>query len=183
MEGLALTWFEDRKGLTARPIRLPWPRLVERLQEVPPQPVKDNSPLLKLATFGDIRTEKDCLRHDGNVLEVTGVEGDHDSGEVSLEKAVSLLERWNLKAAVLPSWSHTPEEPRWRVYAPLSRPVKPEERRRYVAALNGILGGILAPESFTLSQSFYVGPRPGGEYRVLATFEDPEEGLCLDQLA
>jgi putative DNA primase/helicase len=45
-----------------------------------------------------------------------------------------------------------------------------------------MLGGILGKESYTLSQSYFVGGRPGGEYRVLPTFGDPEVGRCIDEL-
>ncbi len=146
------------------------------------QPVKGNSPLLKLATFGDLRTDRGSLRHDANVLQVYGVEADYDAGEVTPEEAALRMERHHIRAVVVTSWSHTPDKPRFRVFAPLSHPIAPAERARLVARLNGALGGILAAESFTLSQSYFVGGRPGGEYRVLHTFDDPEEGFCVDEL-
>ncbi len=40
---------------------------------------------------------------------------------------------------------------------PTSRPLDPKERAKLVARVNGVLGGIIAGESFTLSQSFYFG--------------------------
>jgi hypothetical protein len=42
---------------------------------------KDGLPWLKCAVFGGLRTDKNSLRHDGNVLHITGLEGDYD-GEV-----------------------------------------------------------------------------------------------------
>ena len=122
------------------------------------------------------------LRHDANVLEITGVEGDYDGEEVSPVTAVALLEEHGVRAVVVTTWSHTPETPRWRVFAPLSEPASPSEHSRFVAALNGVFGGILGPESFTLSQSYFVGGRSGGVYRVLSTFGDPDAGKCIDQL-
>jgi hypothetical protein len=53
--------------------------------------------------------------------------------------------------------SHTPERPRWRVLAPCSGLLEPARRQAMVARVNGVLGGILARESFTLSQAFYAG--------------------------
>lgn len=179
---IPLTWWTDNKGRESLRIERPWGGVVELLEQAPHQGVKDESPLLKLATFGSRRTGKGALRHDGNVLEVTGIEGEHDNGEMSPEAARGLLEDYNLRGVVVTTWSHTPEHPRWRTFLPLSRAVKPEKRAHLVAALNGILQGALAPESFALSQSYYVGPKPGAEYLVLPTFDDPEEGVCLDEL-
>jgi len=38
----------------------------------------------------------------------------------------------------------------------------PTERSKLVARVNGLFGGIFAPESFTLSQAYYYGTRTGG---------------------
>lgn len=181
MSKTRLTWWPDVKAQSADLLELPWSSLVDRLYELPPHP-KDQAPLIKFATFGDKRTKKGSLRHDQNVLQVTGVEGDYDSGKVSPEEARQRLEQHNLKAVVVTTHRHTPEFPRWRVLAAFSEPKEPGERRRYVAALNGILGGVLHTESFTLSQSFYVGPPPEGEHLVLPTFDDPEDGFFIDEL-
>jgi hypothetical protein len=43
---------------------------------------KDALPLLKLARFGDIRSDAESLRHDPNVIAVTGVEADYDAGDL-----------------------------------------------------------------------------------------------------
>jgi putative DNA primase/helicase len=40
----------------------------------------------------------------------------------------------------------------------------------------------LGGESFNLSQSFFIGPHPEREYRVEVTFDDPEDGYCIDEL-
>ena len=40
---------------------------------------------------------------------------------------------------------------------PTSRPLPPSERANLVARVNGLFGGVLAGESFTLSQSYYFG--------------------------
>jgi hypothetical protein len=54
-------------------------------------PEKSALPLVKLASFGDARTEKGSLRHDANLLRVSGVEGDHDAGAVSPQDAAERL--------------------------------------------------------------------------------------------
>jgi hypothetical protein len=78
--------------------------------------------------------------------------------------------------------SHTSEAPRWRVLAPLSAENEPACRRKFVLRLNTALGGVLARESFTLSQVFYFGKVDGQDYRCLTTFGNPELGLYIDHL-
>src|SRR5262245_44239666 len=41
-------------------------------------PAKEELPWLKFAQFGERRTDRGSLRHDKNVLAVTGVEADYD---------------------------------------------------------------------------------------------------------
>jgi hypothetical protein len=56
---------------------------------------------LKLARFGDVRSDKGSLRHDGNVLAVTGVEGDYDGKEVAFATAREILRKagsWRCRA-------------------------------------------------------------------------------------
>jgi P4 family phage/plasmid primase-like protien len=118
---------------------------------------KAELPWIKLATFGDLKTERGSLRHDANVQTVTGVEGDYDALDVSPATAVSLLDMAGIRALVYTSPSYAPDRWKWRVLCPLSRPHAPVERRALVARLNGVLGGVLAKESFVQSQAYYYG--------------------------
>lgn len=118
---------------------------------------KDQLPWLKLARFGMVVTAKGSLRHDGNVLEVSGCEGDYDGEQVSFDEALERLQKSGVKSLVYTSPSHEPNRQRWRVLAPFSRPLNPSERTHMVARLNGVLGGVIADESFTLSQAYYFG--------------------------
>lgn len=174
------TVFLDRTALSRQTQASTWPELAKMLVDPPRVVAKDKQPLLKLATFGERRNESGCYRTDGNVLRITGVEGDYDAKAVTPEEAIARLERHGVRALVYTSWSHADAAPRWRVLAPTSRPLAPSERERLVARLNGTLGGILARESFVLSQSYYFGRNADGEYRCLTTFDDPEEGECID---
>lgn len=155
-----------------------WPDLVERLRTVGTFPSKTACPLFKMATFSG-------ARKDENMIEVFGIEGDFDckrGDPVSLERAKELLEQFGVRAVVYPSASWTLEKPRWRVVAPLATPCKPSERARFVARLNGVLGGILEPESFTASQAYYFGATPTNDYRVEATFDDVDEGNFIGEM-
>ena len=176
------TVFADVKGNKLQTITGTWESFVKKFEELKPVKNKIDCALIKLAKFGNKPTAKGSLRHDNNVEVVTGIEGDYDGGVVSIEKAKQLLESCGVKATFAPTFSSTPEKPMWRVLSPLDKPIKPSERLRYVEILNGMLGGILASESATLSQSYFVGVPDGADYTVISTFDDPRQGETLDQL-
>src|SRR5262249_54907237 len=52
---------------------------------------KDNLPWLKLAIFGDERSQKGSLRHDANVERITGIEIDYDIEQVAFADALTAL--------------------------------------------------------------------------------------------
>ena len=116
---------------------------------------KEKLPLLKLARFGRERSDRGSLRHDGNVVSVTGIEGDYDGGVLSFDAACAALS--GVLALVYTTPSHTKEKPRWRVICPTSRELPPSERARLVDVLNAMLGGVLSRESWAISQIFYCG--------------------------
>jgi len=143
--------------------------------------IKDALPMIKLARFGTVRTNHGCLRSDENLLDVTGLEGDYDAGECGAEWAASELRRFGIEALVYTTASHTDTRPRWRVLAPFSEGREPAIRDGMVSRLNGVLEGVLAPESWDLSRSYYYGSvrgQPLSEViRVEGTRIDLVEGL------
>lgn len=118
---------------------------------------KADLPWLKMAKFGHERSSKRSLRHDANVLTVTGVEVDYDGKQVPFDEAIAVLRRSSLTALAYTSPSHTLQAPKWRLLCPTSRELPTSERAKLVARVNGVLGGVVAPESFTLSQSYFFG--------------------------
>jgi putative DNA primase/helicase len=118
---------------------------------------KARLPWLKLARFGNARTEKGSLRHDHNVIACTGVEGDYDGEKIGFPQAVEILEKAGIEAIDYTSPSHTDERPRWRVLCPFSTELPPARRQHMMGRLNGLFGGVLASESWTLSQAYYFG--------------------------
>jgi hypothetical protein len=174
---ITVTTFPDVQAsrLVARTFTLD--ELEQRLSDPREYARKSDCPLVKLARFGEIRSPAGSLRHDANVIEITGVEADYDAGEIAFVDAVGALFDHGIEALVYTSASHTPERPRWRILCPLSHPYPPGERARFVARLNGIFGGALAPESFALSQSFYIGRVTGAPYQFART-----RGEFLDRL-
>jgi len=157
---------------------VPWHDLCAKIHDAPVYISKRHCPLISLAAYGDQRTEKNCIRHAANVIRVYGIEIDYDGEQVTPEEGANLLRAAGLKAIVYTSPSHVDGAPRWRALLPLSEPALPSVRTIYVARANRALRGISTRESFTLSQSFYIGKVRGGTYRVIET-----EGRCIDLAA
>lgn len=177
------TRFTSASATSKKELQHAWRELGEHIRNSGPYPAKSLCPWIKLATFGEARTNKASLRSNDNVLQLSGVEGDYDDEQIQPEEAIKRLERAGIRAMVYTSPSHTPEKPRWRVLAPLSSQHPKHTRSSLLARINGALGGILTSESFTLSQSYYYGRVQGQtEYLVLYTFDDPEDGECVDLL-
>jgi hypothetical protein len=118
---------------------------------------KGQLPWLKLARFGDVRTDKNSLRHDSNVIAISGIEVDYDLGVMTVDEACDRLENAGVAAMVYTSPSHTEDAQRWRILCPVSAEMPGARRQHLVGRLNGLFNGVLAGESFTLSQSYYYG--------------------------
>src|SRR5262249_25645380 len=119
-----------------------WGDIVSNLRDAPEKNSKENCKLFTLARFGDVRNPHGSRRHNANVVALSGILGDYDAGAVSVQEARTRLAAAGLEAVVYSTPSHTPEAPRWRVVAPLSKPRASNEHARLVALLNGALGGI-----------------------------------------
>lgn len=197
-EPIPVTIFHNIGCTKASRFKKPWGDICNMLRE--PDIIsggKLSAPMIKLAVFGDERNpddqqpdyDKRSLRYSGNMLKVTGIEGDYDAGVMPMEEAVRLLEKAGIRAVLYSSWGDGLIEPpkylggpRWRVLAPFSRELPPGQRAQMVARLNGALGGVLADESFTMAQGFFIGARPGGDYKFKITFQDPYGGEPIDTL-
>ncbi len=139
---------------------------------------KDALPLLKLAMFGAKRTAQGSLRHNANVLQITGVELDYDGEQIGFAAALEVLTSMGVSALLYTSRSHREAAPRWRIVAPTSQPCPPDVRAKLLARLNGFLKAELgvaelaAVESFTLSQAYFYGwvsdgPKPDHRAEVI----------------
>jgi hypothetical protein len=150
-----------------------WSQLRDKLlNPATVKPSKKQLPLIKMGAFGNQRTEKGSLRSDENLISVTGVEGDYDAGLMTMQEAAEKLQAAEIECVLYTTPSHTAESPRWRVIAPLTKPIAAAERATYVNLLDHILGGssgahILANESWTASQAFYVGKVEGAPYEAV----------------
>ncbi len=157
---ITVTLFPDTFAKSKEQVQISLRDLSEVICETS-KPAKPNLPLLKLARFGELTTDKGCLRTDKNVLAITGIEADYDGEKVALKQAAEALAEAKIAALLYTSPNHTPEKPRWRVLCPVSKEPPPDQRRHLVSRLNGVLDYILAKESWKLSQSYYYGSIDG----------------------
>lgn len=178
----AISIFQNTLALDVEVHRGSWPKVIEILAKEPPHKLKEQCRLFNLNVFNGNRTARGSVRADEHIVAVAGIVGDHDAGTMSIKEAIERLEAACLVAAVYPTASHTPEHPRWRVAAPVNAPTTPAQYARLMNRLNGVLRGVLSSESWTASQSYYFGPIEGKAYAVHATFDDPTEGSCIDEL-
>lgn len=159
---IATTFFVNQAALKKNEVLLTPEELCRRIAEMVTGD-SDRLPWLKLAIFGNERSKKNSLRHNKNVLALSGCEGDYDDGKVSVEEAIAIARKANLLCIIHTTPSSTPTAPHWHVLVFFSQQLSPAEHSRQVKRLNGIFNGILAPESFTLSQAYRYGRVAGDE--------------------
>lgn len=159
-----VTFFEDAKATTFSRGRF----CLSELHAIIPgvvAPIKKKLPWLKLARFSNKPTPDGCLRHNDNVVAITGIELDYDGEQISFKDAVRTLRRLGCRALIYTSPSHSGIKPRWRVLMPTSQELPPDYRKVLVRRVDGWFGGIFAPESYTLSQAYYYGRVKGGVHQ------------------
>jgi hypothetical protein len=153
---LQVTFFSDYAAQRKREAQVTLDALASSIT-IATAPGKNTLPWLKLARFGNKKTLKGSLRHDDNIVAITGVEADYDGEVVAFDEAVEIAEKAGLLSLVYTSPSHTPERPRWRILCPTSRELTPGERLHMMGRVAGLYRGIFAAESWALSQAYYFG--------------------------
>jgi hypothetical protein len=164
---MRFTIFSDQFATTKTDHDETWDAICAGIANAPEYPNKASCPWISLAVYGDTPNENGCLRHADNVLAITGLEGDHDAGTLSLAEAAQMARDAGLRACLYTSASHTTERPRWRILVPLSDERPLSDRADLVDRLNGVLRGALTPESWTRSQSFLLGRVVGVPYECI----------------
>ena len=158
---LVVTTFPDIYAKTSRELELTLPDIFHLISTTEAKR-KERLPWIKLAKFGNVVSQKGCIRTDGNIVHFSGVEVEHDRGVMSYEAALVALSEAKIRAILYTTPSHTNETPRWRVLAPFSDPATDKKARKLAAArLNRVLGGVVEGESYRASQSFYFGKIKG----------------------
>jgi len=166
-ERFPVTLFKDKAAATKKECRVTVEELAGLIRSAEAE-TKDELPLLKLGQFGDQRTGQNCLRHDDNVLSVSGVETDYDLGVVPFEEVVKRVRKAGVKAILYTSPSYSPEKPKWRALFPFAETRPPAARAAMVNRAHALLDAALAGESWNLSQSYYYG-KVNGHFRLEVT--------------
>ena len=182
-DSILVTFFENEAATTMRREALTLKELGGRIA-IASAPTKARLHWLKFATFGNARSSHGSLRHNANMISISGVEVDYDGEKITFDDAVERLEKEGIEALVYTSPSHrlNGHGERWRIVCPLSHEYAPEHHERFVNRLAGLYRNgnatVLAPESWTRSQAYYFGAVDHNpEHRVKIT-----EGQRLDDL-
>lgn len=161
---IQVTVFRDRIASTKDEFPVSLASLASWVDGLPPAPSKAHCVLISLTRFGDKRSEAGSLRSAENAIECFGAELDYD-GEVITPKHIhETLKAAGIRHFVYTSASHRPEAPRCRVIVPFDRGEPVDARREATEKCNGLLGGKLSSETFTLSQPFFAGRVEGVPY-------------------
>jgi putative DNA primase/helicase len=185
---MLVTFFPDSSAKTKREEHLALDELAELIR-ITNAPVKEALPWLKFARFGDTpnpKTGSGSLRCNGNVVEITGIVVDYDGEKMGIDDVVERLDKTGTHAIVYTSPSHTLKKPRWRAICPFSKGLAPDRHYHMVSRLNGLLGGVLARESWTLSQSYYFGSvncNPAHRVEIVDGMQAIDQCDELDEIA
>jgi hypothetical protein len=167
---VAITFFEDETARKKSQVEWTLSDLAEEIL-IEGAPTREALPWLKLATFGDIRSKNGkgkSLRHNKNVLSISGVELDYDAGKLTFDEGVARVQAAGLRALIYTTPSYKKgEREKWRVLCPTSVQMPTEAHFGLVAVLKGVIGGGIDDASFKLSQSYYYGSVNGNpDHRV-----------------
>ena len=83
-----VTFIKDKTGAEMRRVDMTLPQLAKHIR-FQTAASKMELPWLKLAVFENKRSQNNSLRTNENVLQITGVEVEHDSGEIAFSTARS----------------------------------------------------------------------------------------------
>ena len=172
-----VTFFPTQQALTKTERKIILAELAELIR-CTHAVTKFELPWLKLAFFGDKRTDHNCLRSNANLRWCSGIELDYDREKLSFDAAVNILWHANITAIAYTSASHGQGAPRWRVLCPFSLGLPPDQRSKHVARINGVFGGVFSGEFLTLSQAFLFGS--AGDYHQHRVVEIDGD-RCVDQ--
>lgn len=152
---IAVTLFRNAKDAHGRKTTMTYGELHNMLASAECRPDTENSKRAQ-GMFTPVEFHENHRKSD-NARAVHAIVIEHDDGTVAVDNAAEVLARLDLIATIYTSFKHTVERPRWRAVLPLHTPIKAKERLEYVRALNGEYGGVIAPESETLSQCWFYG--------------------------
>lgn len=152
-----MTLFKDVLGYEAEPLNVSMRDLYDELPHWTATE-KSGLPLIVGGVFGDVVSSKGSLRHAGNRKSVTAAVCDYDgAGAIPFDEVKQRLEDAGVAAVLYTSPSHTEDAPRYRLVFPLSREHSTADLAALTDRANGFLDGLLASESWSPVQPFYLG--------------------------
>lgn len=117
------------------------------------EPVKDARRFLPVFKPGEFREGREAT----NLVSIECIEGDYDLGKHDLSWIVARLADAGLAAYIYPTSRHVPGRERYRIIAPLSKPMLPAEWKRHYEFLNKVLNRTLDMNAGNLSHIYYIG--------------------------
>lgn len=148
-----------------------WSGFKELIKTTPKVISREDSILIKPAEFNGTRDLE-------GLQKIYAITGDYDGEERRIEDAVLALRKHKIESFVHPSFNWAPGEPRYRIYCLLKEPIVADDYARFVSRLNGVLGGILAPESWRPAQMWFAS----GNESVAQPAPFEVFGKCIDEI-
>ncbi len=166
------TSFPNLSGYNPQQVTMAWGELKSHLAALPAKYVKkEDMPLISGMFFGNqLSPRNSSPRWDGNVLQLYMVCLDIDKSLLAdgtvlgLRDAVLRLQAAGLAVVGHTTPKHTAAAPRYRLLLPMSGPQDPHQLKVLVDWIAPMLGHVVAPESWKLSQAWYLGRMVGAEY-------------------
>ena len=172
---MKITIFDSLTNPQGRAQETTWGDFLRARQNETPYPDKKAQPLVKLGVF-----EGDSRGAGHSLATISGVELDYDAGQMTAVAAAKLLRDAGVECCVVSTYTSTPSCPKWRVFTILSRELPAELRMPLVTALDGVLGNVLARESYTPKQTFFIGRNPVENYVFLHVAGQPVDVALKD---
>lgn len=171
-----ITIFDSLTNPQGRAQEMTWQDFCHARQQEVAYHDKKAQPLIKLGAF-----EGDSRGQGSSLLTICGIEGDYDAGQMPAAAAAKLLRSAGVECCIVSTYTSTPSCPKWRVFAPTSRALPAELRQHLVTAMDDVLGNVLARESWTPKQTFFIGRNPAENYVFLHVAGQPVDVALRDQ--
>lgn len=172
---MKITIFNSLTSTQGRALEISWQDFCRARQNEAPYQDKKAQPLVKLGIF-----DNDSRGQGSSLLTISGIELDYDAGQMTATAAAKLLRDAGVECCVVSTFTSQPSCPKWRVFAPTSRELPAELRMHLVSALDGVLGNVLARESWTPKQTFFVGRNPVENYVFIRVQGQPVDVVLKD---
>ena len=129
----------------------------------------------KLSAWSPATLKPGARRANDNVVEVSAIVLDYDSGDTSIAEALTPWSSW--PAIVHTSWSNAEESPKFRIVVPLARPVPAAAWRWVWVWASTLAAGTIDRACKDASRLYFLPYRRDGR-PAFAALHDPGGWLC-----